>query len=368
MLHTSVFAGSIQLVEKNYPQVSGVQIFNLAPQYHNQLDHYMKTLKENGVNTVFFRVFQNRGDRYHFNQRSKCKTGVYYKSEHACIINNTLEDVIRAAKPYDIKVFAWMATRSLTFLKKKYGYEQRFIKNNQKDDTYAANIFDRRVRRVLKGLFTDLAKYDIHGILIQDDYILKHNEGASSVAKRRFFVDHGIRLTSDVLYKSKNQKAVYAEWNQWKMKQLSGFLNEIKASVKTINPQIKFAVNVYYESAIYPDRGLAWYSQSIQRYLDLGFEYLAFMGYHEQISDELSISRFAAIQFIQKSINRMLPLARFPQRVMVKFQARSFDKERSQLPKKELNRLCSTIKEHQNISYVIVPFEKLEDLSNRCFQ
>lgn len=361
---------AIQIIEDNYPQISGVQVFNMAPQYRYKLDSYMKTLKANGVNTVLIRVFQNYGDRFHFGVRSKCKTGVYFQTGQTCMLNNVLGDMVRAAKKNNMKIYAWMATRSLSFLKDEYGFEKKFLRNKTDKKTYGASIFNIKVRNKLLGLFKDLAEYDIDGILIQDDYILKYNEGASSDAKKRFYVDNGERVFTKKLFTKTGYTYFYNEWNRWKLDQLSSFLNEIKTEVKKINPQIKFAVNIYYETPVYPDRGLSWYSQSIDKYIGYGFEYLAFMGYHEQIADEMNISKFAAMNYINKSIINMKKVTLDNSRIMVKIQARSFKKgeNRKYLPANELEKLCGIIKKYKNISYVIVPFENLDDLDNPCFR
>lgn len=369
LLFFQVQSHAIQIVEQNYPQIAGVQIFNLAPVYRYDLDRYMQSLKANGVNTVLVRVFQNYGDRFHFGVRSKCKTGVYFQTGQACMLNNVLKDMVAAARRNDMKIYAWMATRSLSFLKDQYGYEKKFLRKPTDKKTYAASIFNLDVRNKLIALFKDLAEYDIDGILIQDDYILKYNEGASKQARKRFYVDNGEQVYTQKLFTKTGYKPFYNEWNQWKMKQLSALLNEIKTEVKMINPQIKFAVNIYYETPVYPDRGLSWYSQSIPAYVDYGFEYLAFMGYHEQIAEEMHISKYAAMKYVNESILRMKDVTHNNSRIMVKIQARSFKKgmNRAYLPSDELKQLCGIVKRYKDISYVIVPFEHLDDLKNPCF-
>jgi biofilm PGA synthesis lipoprotein PgaB len=363
----SPYSFALNLVDYNYPQIRGVQIFYIPKKYEFNLDYYMKTLKSKGINTVLFRVFQNNGDRVHFNAKSNCKSGVYFLTGQACMIDNSLSRVVNAAKKYDIKVYAWMATRSLSFLKERYGYESVFERKGFEPKKYGVNIFNSDVRRKIKELFKDLAYYDIQGILIQDDYILKYNEGASPEARKRFYVDYGYEnLSSKKLFKNSTYTKLYHEWNSWKMKQLSSFLNEIKTEVKKINPGIKFAVNIYYETPVYPDRGLSWYSQSIKQYINYGFEYLAFMGYHEQISDEMGISRYAAINYVNKSIKNMQKITKNNSRIMVKYQISSFKKGGGYLNKNELRLLCKTIKTYPKISYVAVPFDDLKDLNYIC--
>jgi biofilm PGA synthesis lipoprotein PgaB len=356
---------AITIIDYNYPQIKGVQIFYIPSKYRYNLDTYMYKLKKNGINTLLFRVFQNSGDRVHFNLKNNCKSGVYYQTSYACMIDNSLARVIKSAKKYNIKIYAWMATRSLSFLKKQYGLEKVFKRPGFEKKQYAVSIFNENVRNKLLGLFKDLAYYDIDGILIQDDYILKYNEGASSQAKKRFYIDNGWWLSSNKLFNKTTYNKAYYEWNIWKMKQLSSLLNDIKTEVKIINPNIKFAVNIYYETPVFPERGLSWYSQSIKQYINYGFEYLAFMGYHEQISNEMNISKFSAIKYIDKSIINMQKITKNNSRIIVKYQISTFENG-EYLQENELTALCKTIKKYPDISFVAVPFDELNDLNYIC--
>ncbi len=364
--NTNSFA--ITIVENFYPQIIGIQIFNLSRKYEHNLDLYMKSLKQNGINTVIIRVFQNKDDRVHYRKYDKnyekCKSGVYFQTGQVCMVNDVLSQILHSAKKYDLKVYAWMATRSLSFLKDKYGYEQIFTPEGIKNG-YGVNIFNPSVRRKIVKLFEDLAFYDIDGILIQDDYILKYNEGASEYARQRFYDANGIRVSYSKLFNDKNKLPLYKEWNLWKMSELSSLLQEIRVRVKKINPKIKFAVNTYYETPLFPDNGLSWYSQSIPKYIKMGFEYFAYMGYHEQISDETGISRFAAINYIKNSIKRIIDLTGNPSRAILKIQIRSFHKDRKYINKSEIKKLCSFINLYPGLSLVLVPFESIKDLK-RC--
>jgi biofilm PGA synthesis lipoprotein PgaB len=360
---TNSFA--LKLIETEYPQIIGVQIFNLAKKYEYNLDHYMYSLKRSGINTVIIRVFQNKDDRVHFKKYNKnyerCKSGVYFQTGQSCMVNDVLSQILNSAKKFDIKVFAWMATRSLSFLKDNYGYEQIFTEEGIKKG-YGANIFNPTVRKKILKLFEDLAFYDIDGILIQDDYILKYNEGASTYAKQRFYDSNGIIVNYNKLFKGKTKLPLYKEWNDWKMKELSSFLQEIRIHVKKINPKIKFAVNTYYETPLFPDNGLSWYSQSIPQYVKMNFEYYAYMGYHEQISDETGLSRYAAINYVKNSIKRLIKLTGNPSRAMLKIQIRSFHKDRKYINLNEIRKLCNLTETFPGLSIVLVPFESINDL------
>jgi len=361
-----VQAGSITLLENDVKQLKAVQIFNFNPRYKNNLREYFEVLKENGINAVFFRVFQNDMDRLHFGVYSDCRSGVYFDTEDACVVQDLLGRVISEARKYDIDVFAWMATRSLSFLKDKYGFSVAY-EGGRYVNGYGVNIFHMDVRNHIIRLFKDLAEYDIDGILIQDDFILRYNEGFSKEALHRYKVDTGEKPDPYKLFVNNRNNSDYKRWNRWKTEQLSDFLNELRYEVKRINPGVKFAVNIYYETPSYPSNGMSWYSQSIKRYKKLGFSYYAYMAYHEQISRETGKSFFETLEYINKSINSFLKYGLEEKQIIVKIQVRSFFNNRDRLPEKEINVICNLINNYKNLSYALVPFERISDIPKVCF-
>ena len=240
---------SFVLIERRYETIKGIQVFNLDfPQ--RELDDFLKNVKGKGFDTVFLRVFHNEKDRYHYGENSICKSGVYFNTSKICIVNDVLENFIAKAHFYNLKVFAWMATRSLSALKDIYGVDDTFLINGTKRNGYGVNLFDENVFSDIERLFRDLAQYDIDGILVQDDFILKYDESASVEARQRFYVDTGITLSKNNI--SKEVADMFAEW---KVKQLQYYLSKIIWDVKYLNPSIKIALNIYYETAfIYKKR------------------------------------------------------------------------------------------------------------------
>lgn len=67
---------------------------------------------------------------------------------------------------------------------------------------YGANIFKKDVRDTLLNLFEDLAKYDIDGILFQDDFIIKYTEGSDKYAAALFKEETGIDVKKENFFKS----------------------------------------------------------------------------------------------------------------------------------------------------------------------
>jgi len=357
---------SIQLTTEKYDRLVGVQIFNFDPTYQNDLDSYFYELKSQNINCIIVRVFHNKGDRYHFSVNSDCDTGVYFKTNVACSIKDILPDIISHAKFYGIKVYAWMATRSLSFLKEEFGLEKRFTYKNKSEKGYGVNIFDGRVRNKIIKLFRDLALYDIDGILIQDDFILKYNEGASAEAVKRFKVDCGQLATYNTLfYKNNTKKELFYIWNRWKTEQLNYFLDEIIMEVKKIDPGIDFAINIFYETPTMPAQALEWYSQSLNRIFNSNIKYYSIMLYHEQIAQEMKLNFLDTAMFINNTIRKLANDILNNERVIAKIQIRSF-KDKSTFDVHEMNAICGIIQKYDNMSFFILPFEKIEDKRFIC--
>ena len=78
---TATAAGA-QVVLKDNPRhtINGAQVFVMDAAYKNNVGAFFKEAKAKGVDTVFFRVFHNSGDRPHFGMAPQCKWGVYFKT------------------------------------------------------------------------------------------------------------------------------------------------------------------------------------------------------------------------------------------------------------------------------------------------
>ena len=288
--------------------INGAQVFVLDEKYKGNLDLFFKEVKSKGINTVFFRVFHNSKDRSHLNMPINCESGVYFETKHACSINNLLKDMVDYAHKNNIKLYAWMATRSLSFLKTADNMSMSLSAEGSDVSGYGANIFKKEVRDTLLNLFEDLARYDIDGILFQDDFIIKYTEGSDKYAAALFKQETGIDVKKENFFKSikeYNGRKVFSEykdefyvWAEWKSSQLALLFKELKERAKTVNPRIKFAANVYYETPVDEAAALAWYSQKLSTLKSAGADYFAVMGYFEQISSEQKLSRVETASLI----------------------------------------------------------------------
>ncbi|MCK5236805.1 MAG: hypothetical protein KAR06_07450, partial [Deltaproteobacteria bacterium] len=160
----------------------------------DEIDSELKLLKNAGVDTVILRVFHNPGDRYHGIIKGRAESGVYFNTEHAPVIGDVLGSVAKLTKANGLKLFAWMTTKYAD-----YGLENTAssscVKYDLEKNGYAEcrglDLFSENSLEHLKGLYKDLARYEIDGILFQDDLVLRHTEGFSLDARRAFAGEFG---------------------------------------------------------------------------------------------------------------------------------------------------------------------------------
>lgn len=352
-------------------KINGAQVFVLDEKYKGDIGKFFQEAKEKGINTVFFRVFHNSKDRAHLGLPLQCESGVYYETQHACTVYDLLSDVVKAAHDNNIKLYAWMATRSLSFLKYKENMSMSLSASGGHETGYGANIFKKEVRDILLGLFEDLAKYEIDGILFQDDFIIKYTEGSDRYAAFLFKEEIGIEVKSENFFKSVktyNGRKVFSEytenfytWAEWKSSQLSLLFKELKERAKTHNPKIKFAANIYYETPIDEKAGIAWYSQNLTALKNAGADYFAVMGYFEQISAEQSLDRVAAAEYIGKIADMTVKKVGSEKAVIMKLQSKSF-KGAGMLSYDDYKLVCRRTRLAGDISYATVPVFSSSDI------
>jgi biofilm PGA synthesis lipoprotein PgaB len=347
------------LVEPKYDKINGIQIFNLNFN-RDELHTFLGKVKENGFNTIMLRVFHNEKDRYHYGEASVCNSGVYYKTKKICTVNDILGEFIQIAHSYNLKVYAWMATRSLSALKDIYGVDETFVVNGTKRNGYGINLFNEKVFSDIEQLFKDLLQYDIDGILIQDDFILKYDESASKEALHKFYVDTGIDLNNRNI-----DNEIVDKFAEWKVNQLAYYINKIVWDVKFLNPSIKVALNVYYETPLYIKNAKRWYAQSIEVFKNTGIDYFTFMAYHKQIEEESNLEFFDAASLINSGIKYLIDSIEPDSRVISKFQIKAFQ-NKEYIDNYEFEKLCSLLNVYDKVGIIVLPVENHTDLQYSC--
>ena len=280
--------------------IRAVQVPIFEGDTYQEVEEEIKVLKKEGYNTLILRVFHNVGDRpYPFVSDPKL-SGVYFKTAHAPVIEDVLGKITEIAHKHDLKVFAWMTTRYADYGvegEEDLGCKAYYFKLRSIGSCRGLDLFNEEAVVYLEKIYQDLSSYPIDGILFQDDLVLRHNEGFGEAAQRLYIKEHGKVFTSERLYADAyplangkvrvRYRKDFWEWSSWKNERLLRVAKRLMKVVKKNNPDVKFAINLMYESISNPRGALAWLSQSLDGALRADFDLYALMVYHRQIQDEL---------------------------------------------------------------------------------
>jgi biofilm PGA synthesis lipoprotein PgaB len=361
--------------------LNSVQILWINCKNFDEFEESVLRLRKAGVNTIIIRVFQNRYDRFYPFANPKKEIGVYFNTSHAPVVDDILGNLTEIAHRNDMKIFAWMTTRDSSYLIEEnppllesvYDLKDRRIIKGEK-----LNIFNPEVIKSLKGIYRDLAEYDIDGILFQDDLVLRHTEGYSNEAREQFKKDTGITADPSIMYKNVYQKdgryyvssytQYFWKWSSWKARNLSQIASEIMSEAREVNPDLKFAINLYYETVASPKNALGWLSQDIDELINHNFDYYAVMAYHRQMKRELGFPDKDIYEMLGRMTDSIINKVGDLDKILMKVQVMDWDTKLS-IPEGEIETAINYIKNGReiNISFVPVTEEMPLNIIERTF-
>jgi hypothetical protein len=344
------------------------QIFDLDFASLEEVEKEVRALKEVGVDTLILRVFQNKGGRTFGFVTPRHEEGVYFNTQHTLIVEDVLGRIAEIVHRNGLDLFAWITTRNANYgleepseyRCKSYNFETKKI-----EVARGFNLFHPDVLKRLEGLFRDLGRHPIDGILFQDDLILKHNEDFSGEANQAFLKEFGYAPHPNLLYvepfKSGNGKYYVKEythqfwsWANWKNRWLMKVAGRLMEAARQSNPTLKFGINLHYETIINSSNAVAWFSQTFSEALRKNFDYYALMTYHRQTMKELNMEERRAIGLMAEVAGNALRWVGDPSQVLMKIQL--FDWKSSEVvPQKEVEEVVTGILNHGKVSLAFVP-------------
>jgi tetratricopeptide (TPR) repeat protein len=345
------------------------QMFDLDFATLEEVEREVKVLKEAGVDTLILRVFQNKGGRTFKFVTPRHEEGVYFETRHALVVDDVLGKMAEIVHRNGLDLFAWITTRNANYgfeepseyRCKSYNFETKKI-----EVARGFSLFHPEVLKQLEGLFRDLGRYPIDGILFQDDLILKHNEDFSSEANQAFLKEFGYSPRPDLFYvepyKSDNGKYYvkgythqFWSWANWKNRWLMNVAQRLMGAARESNPNLKFGINLYYETVLNSSNAVAWFSQTFSEALEKNFDYYAVMAYHRQTMKESNMEERKAIGLMAEVAGNAIQWVGDPSRVLMKVQI--FDWKSSEvLPQKEVEDVVTGILNHGEVSLAFVPY------------
>jgi tetratricopeptide (TPR) repeat protein len=339
-----------------------------------EVEKRVKELKNAGVNTIILRVFQNRGDRVYPFVTSSREEGVYFKTEYAPVVDDLLGKLAEIVHRNGLEIFAWMTTRyanyglegSPEYRCMKYNFETKKMEMAK-----GFNLFHPDVLKRLESLFRDLGRTPIDGILFQDDLILRHDEDFSPEANKAFLKEFGYLPDPELFYidpyKSDSGKYYvkgYTDrfwvWANWKNRWLMNVAKRLMDASRESNPNLQFAINLYFEAVLNDLNGVAWFSQTLSGALRNNFDYYAVMAYHRQAMKDRNIEAGEAIGLMAEATRKATEGVGDPSKVLMKVWILDWKGNgavRSDLaPRKEIEDTLTAILNRGKVSLAFVPY------------
>jgi hypothetical protein len=368
------------VVKESLPEVKRakrricVQVSYLEGKNLEEVEKRVKELKNAGVNTIIFRVFQNKGDRIYKFVTAHHEEGVYFKTENAPVVDDILGKVAEMVHRNGLEIFAWMTTRYANYgLEGHPGYRcKRYnFDTKEMEEARGFNLFHPDVLKRLEGLFRDLGRYPIDGILFQDDLILKHDEDFSTEANKAFLKEFGYLPHPGLFYidpyKSESGKyyaRAYTDrfwtWANWKNHWLMNVAKRLMEVARESNPNLQFAINLYFEAVLSDANGMGWFSQTLPGALKNNFDYYAVMAYHRQVMKERNIEVREAIGLMAEATQKAVKVVGDPSKVLMKVWTLDWKNNGAvgyELASgKEIEEILTAILNHGEVSLAFVPY------------
>ncbi|ABA89998.1 hypothetical protein Pcar_2763 [Syntrophotalea carbinolica DSM 2380] len=349
------------------PRIRAAQVSYLPSRNYPEVAAEFARMRRMGLDTVVLRVFQRPGDRFYPFSNPRVPAGVYFSTDAAPVVDDVLGSLTALGHAAGLKVFAWMTTLSTPLPGAESLGGRRYDPASARIvPCEALDPFRIEVQQRLGTLFADLARYDIDGVLLQDDLVLRQTEGFSSAALGACLRDTGRIFSPDQLYAEVRRNAAgdvrisrlsesFYVWARWKNRRLLQLAADVRAAARRVRPDLPFALNLPYEVLTAPRHGLAWFSQDFSLALKADFDYLAIMAYHRQMSSELSVSIEEAIAKVGDLAVSGVRGTRDPAGLWLKLQARDFVSSED-VAGSELRSIMQSLKRAGPVSLAFFPY------------
>ncbi len=242
-----------------------------------QIDY--KKFKELGISKIILRIFQDE----------ETGGGLLFKNSLFFTSKPLLEQIITefSSPAADMDLCAWMITRKFKWVNNTSLFDYQY-RNGQREMIQKFDLFNPAALDLIVRIYQELAGKKIACILIQDDLILRYNEGFSNWGKAAFASAAQLPAREHLMMQTNTP--YHLKWTRVKISQINKVLAAMVNACKVVNPGIKIGMNIYYETPIYPDKAAAWYAHSLREILETGVDYIYLMSYHRQIKQELRLS------------------------------------------------------------------------------
>jgi len=356
--------------------VRALQIMDLDCGSWQEVDARLDEFRAAGVKAIILRVFHNENDGFYRFVKPRYKRGVYFKTRYAPVVADVLGPMCELAHSKGIMVLAWMTTRYANYGMEgdehlrcmAWSFEKKGPELRRGYSPLLPEAQDR-----MAAIWSDMAKYPIDGVLIQDDLILKHTEGMNLKARQLYKKATGKDADPDKFYGKVRKEGGrwlvgeytkdFERWARWKNSQLLLLAERLRRTVQQKRPNRPVGMNLFYETATSPVNALRWYSQDMDATISSDLDFYAFMFYHRQMADELRIPREDAVELIDEALTDLVGKVDHPQRIWVKVQSVDWDTG-TRIPHAEMAEVMGVARRHGPLGLVVIPAKRSLNLTS----
>lgn len=214
------------------------------------------------------------------------KGGLYFNNGHFPVVRPALDQWTREFAPGPVPLWAWMGTRKFAWLDDTMLLDREWTPSGARPIS-KLDLFNPKALELIIRLFSQLARQQIKGILVQDDLTLLRGEGFSNWGKASFTRASGLAadpkrmLTKGLLHNR--------AWENLKVGRVAETLSKLVAACHQANPAIQIGLNVHYETPLTPERARFWYAFDAQAMNKAGVDLFYLMAYHRQMKAEMKL-------------------------------------------------------------------------------
>lgn len=356
--------GEDKLALRQKPAIRAVQISILRENSWEEVRQSFRSLYRQGINTVILRVFHNAGDRPHtLAPSSSLPSGVYFESQAAPVMADILGPAAAIAHQEGLALWAWMNTRRADWWPQMELREWSYSPITR-SMAYSPGLspFHPETLGRMRSLYRELARYDIDGILLQDDLNFRQWEGFSPAARKVFRQEGDRELDFYQLIKETpgtqpKANSLFWLWTRWREKKLMEYLEELITEAKEVRPALAIALNIPYETLTHPGAALSWFCLDFYQARQYPIDYFALMAYHRQIQAELKISLPQVLKLLQRARQEMAGALPQSRQALFKLQVIDWTTEEV-LPPEEVRAVLETLASGGEVSWALTPYRR----------
>ncbi len=319
-------------------------------QFHEVREEYkinFDKLEKIGVSKIIVRTFVNNNK----------KGGLLFDNSNFRMIYPAFDKIIKRNKQRNYELWGWLVSRRYDWMRNNNFYDTAFRKG-KRIKIKKIDLFNKKAVELVVNLFGELAKKGINGILIQDDYVIKTDEGFSRNGMKIFSSSAFVPAKEKLMMESGTPYNL--KWIKIKEKIIKDYISSIVKKCKTIDTEIKIGINLYYESSIFPKKSSEWYSINIEGIAETDIDRIYLMMYHRQMKRELKYKSKVIKELFREGIENALKIV--GNRLVVKMETYDW-KKRELIPINEMkeyiklipsaaNKVCFTPVKNADIKYL----------------